>query len=169
MGRRYIPFHPNVESYRRHYSGSGLPVFRGVYNHHGHGLGGIFSSILKTVVPILKKTAVPFLKQTGKKLLSSGVRAIGDVVSGDTDIKTAIKRVGQESIRDIGQNVKQQVVSGVLSGLRRKASDSDDFGNRRRGTSRKLRKTATKGHVTSRSRKRKGNRNSQSGGNLFLF
>ena len=57
------------ENYYLNQIGHGTPYFSGAAYQKGYGLGGIFSSIAKSVVPLIKSGA----KAVGKQVLQSGV------------------------------------------------------------------------------------------------
>ena len=107
-GRR-VPYTPNVNAYHQHYGGGIGPVFKGDIYQDGYGLGGIFGSLFRKVVPILKSTAMT----AGKTLLKSGADALGDVISGEKDIMSAIKDRGKEGLKQVGSDVKDVVVNSI--------------------------------------------------------
>ena len=45
------------------------PEFRGELFQDGHGLGSLFGSVIRKVVPLFKQQVVPTLKTSGKTLL----------------------------------------------------------------------------------------------------
>jgi len=146
---RRVPFVANLDAYRQHYGqrGGNLPIFRGLPHQDGYGIGGgIFSNIFKAFVPILKNTA----KTAGKTLLKTGTRVLSDVVSGERDVKSALKRRGLEALGEVGANVKKRVVNDVFG------ADSTRRAGRRRGPPKKrLRKqTVTRGRRAKNSRHR---------------
>ena len=53
-----------------------LPYFAGARVQQGYGLGNLFSSIAKSVLPLVKKGA----KTLGKQVLQSGVDFASDVL-----------------------------------------------------------------------------------------
>jgi hypothetical protein len=86
---RRIPYHSNKELYRRHYCqhGKGFPVYKGEFHQQGYGLGGILSSMFKSVIPL----AMPVIKKMGKRLLSSGVKVARNVIVKKRPIKRALQ------------------------------------------------------------------------------
>ena len=57
------------ENYYLSQVGHGMPYFSGARKQQGHGLGNLFSSITKNVLPLDKNGA----KAVGKQVLQSGV------------------------------------------------------------------------------------------------
>jgi hypothetical protein len=53
----------NFKEYYENQAGSGFPVFTGYANQKGHGLGGIFRTIYKFILPLFKTHALPVLKR----------------------------------------------------------------------------------------------------------
>jgi hypothetical protein len=102
MSTRRVPFVPNPKAYKDFYRGSGFPVFKGVYQD-GSGLIG---DIFRNVVPILKPIAI----NAGKTLLKSGANVLKDVISGDRDLKTALRQRGMEGLKEVGKDILNPIV-----------------------------------------------------------
>ena len=104
MGR--VPYYPDYEAYRQHY-GSGLPVFQGDY-YQQQG-SGFLSSLVKKVVPLFTKNVLPALKSTAKSaglsILNSGTKALTDVISGEKDVKTALRDNSKQALEDVKKSV----------------------------------------------------------------
>ncbi len=97
MFRRRVPYIPNHEAYKTHY-GSGIPgVFRGDIYQDGYGIGGIISSFMRNIVPILTG---PIGQKVGKTLLRSGVNIVKDIVKGKKP-KTSLKQHGLEGVKSL--------------------------------------------------------------------
>ena len=92
----------NYNDYYARQAGGALPYFAGAQYLRGHGLGSLFSGLLRSAMPLIKRGAVAL----GKGALKTGVRIAGDVLSGQ-NIKTAAKR---------------RVTDALLTGLRPTAS-----------------------------------------------
>ena len=81
----------NSKSYENYYLsqvGSGGPYYSGAQFQRGYGLSNIFSSIGKTILPLLKTTA----KTVGRQALKSGVAFASDVINGQNAKQAAINR-----------------------------------------------------------------------------
>ena len=76
------------ESYYMRQIGHGSPYLSGAAYQKGYGLGGIFSSIAKTIMPLIKSSA----KTVGKQVLRSGVGFASDVLKGKNAKQAAIDR-----------------------------------------------------------------------------
>ena len=63
-----------------------MPYFAGARVQQGYGLGNLFSSISKSVLPLVKKGA----KTLGKQVLQSGVEFASDVLHGKNAKQAAI-------------------------------------------------------------------------------
>ena len=81
MGVKYC-CEDDASAYENNYyvnqCGDGVPVFYGSRTQRGHGIGSIFSSLLRTVFLILKRVG-PAL---GRKALQTGMQIASDVASG---------------------------------------------------------------------------------------
>ena len=77
-----------------------MSVFRGSPWQIGHGqmsygLGGLFRSLARAVMPLVKRGA----KALGKSALNTGTNVLKNVVAGK-DLKQAIKARGKEALTD---------------------------------------------------------------------
>ena len=85
-----------------------LPVYRGVKHQYGYGLGSIFKTALKTVIPLIKPLVKSEFNAIKKEGLKQGIRAAEDILlRGKNPKKVAISR-GKQSIRDLGQQLKSE-------------------------------------------------------------
>ena len=85
------------EDYYMRQTGRGtMPVYAGAHYQRGHGLGNIFSGLLRHVVPILKANA----KNIAGNLLNTGMNVAGDVITGK-------KKLGQSLIEHVPQGIKR--------------------------------------------------------------
>ena len=89
-------------SYVRYYlcqqQGHGMSVFRGSPWHMGHGqmgygLGDLFSSVARAVMPMVKSGA----KTLGKIALNAGANVLGDIAFA-RNLKVAVKNRGKEAV-----------------------------------------------------------------------
>ena len=78
--------------------GVGENVFRGTRIQRGHGIGGLFRGLFKSVKPLLKsgmKNIKPILKKgmkfVGQQALDSGMNLASDLLKG-RNIKTATRK-----------------------------------------------------------------------------
>ena len=95
--------------YVRYYldqQGHGMPVFRGGpwqlgHGQMGYGLGGLFRSVARTVMPMVKSRA----KALGTIALNSGANFIGDVLAGKN-----VKEAAKARTRKAADATKQKAV-----------------------------------------------------------
>lgn len=88
-------------------SGHGLDMYRGGRFQRGYGLGGIFGSLLRTVMPIVKSVG----KTIGRQALRTGAAVASDVLHGG-DVGEALKTHGRVAIRKL----KKKGVSALQKG-----------------------------------------------------
>ena len=84
--------------------GFGFPVYRGVLNQRGYGIGSFFKSLF------IK--ALPFLQRTAASVLRSGAQVFDDVREGKK-VKESLKQRIPETIKDVGMSILNQSGSGV--------------------------------------------------------
>ena len=93
------------DAYTVHKAGGALPYFASAQYQRDHGLGSLFSGLLRSAMPLIKRGALAL----GKGALKTGVRIPDDVMSGQS-IKTATKR----RVANAGRNLMHGlVVPGV--------------------------------------------------------
>ena len=81
-----IPFH-SVKRRKVQYGNGNIRVFRAHPLQRGHGLGGLFRGLFRTIAPVLKKGLV----RVGQHALKAGSNALEDISSNNTSIKDALK------------------------------------------------------------------------------
>ena len=70
------------------------PVYKGLSRQYSYGLGSIFKSAMRTVIPILKAIAKAGLKSVKEQ----GLEAIKDIASGQ-NVKQVLKRRGTSAAK----------------------------------------------------------------------
>ena len=101
--RRRTPVH-SVDSklYDDYYLdqvGNGLPVFTGARVQRGHGLGNVFSGLIRAAMPLMKSG----MKLLGKHGVKTGMQIAGDVLSGQNPkraVRQRAKQAGTEIVHD---------------------------------------------------------------------
>ena len=88
------------ENYYLSQVGHGMPYFAGARVQQGYGLGNLFSSIAKSVLPLVKKGA----KTLGKQVLQSDVDFASDVLQGKN-----VKQAAIDQAKAAGTNLLQAV------------------------------------------------------------
>ena len=117
------------KAYERYYLNQvGNGTFSGPRYQQGYGLGNIFSSLAKSVVPLMKSGA----KAIGKQVLQSGVGFASDVMSGKNVRQAAVDRA-----KAAGKQLVNQARSKVLGELRQ---------SRKRKRSQRVQKAKRKRH-----------------------
>lgn len=79
-------------------SGHGLDMFRGGRLQRGYGLGGIFGSLLRSIMPIAKSVG----RVVGRQALKTGAAVASDVLHGG-DVGQALRNRGRAAIRKLKQ------------------------------------------------------------------
>lgn len=88
----------------------------------GHGLGGLFRSVLRIAVPLFRKHAVPLVKKTAKsaikaagmQALTSGAALAGDLMAGRS-FKTALRKRGKEGLQGVMKATQKAVMGSAGS------------------------------------------------------
>ena len=98
--------------------GHGIPVFRGSpwqlgHGQMGYGLGGLFRSIARAVMPMVKSGA----KALGNIALKSGANFVGDVLAGK-NVKEAAKARALEAANVAKKKAVNKLMNQTGSGKR---------------------------------------------------
>ena len=139
--------------YVRYYldqQGHGMTVFRGSpwqlgHGQMGYGLGGLFRSVARTVMPMVKSGA----KALGNIALNSGANFIGDVLAGK-NVKEAAKARTREAADATKQKAVQrlQTYAQTGSGKRRKKTTEKKRAKKRKTSTPTTRSNPTKKRKT---------------------
>ena len=139
--------------YVRYYldqQGHGMTVFRGSpwqlgHGQMGYGLGGLFRSVARTVMPMVKSGA----KALGNIALNSGANFIGDVLAGK-NVKEAAKARTREAADATKQKAVQrlQTYAQTGSGKRRKKTTEKKRAKKRKASTPTTRSNPTKKRKT---------------------
>lgn len=121
--------------------GSGLPVFTGAHVQRGHGLGNIFSGLVRAAMPLVKSG----MRALGKQGVKTGMQIAGDVVHGQGP-KRAVRRRAKQAGTQIVNSALRQLMSGP-PGIPKKARQQK--GMKRRAQTKTVR--STRGGKRSRS------------------
>lgn len=100
---------------------AGLPSFAGPLVQQGHGIGGIFKSLFRSVIPLFR-SAAPVLKKVAKtaakEVVRTGANVVDDVIDGER-ISDALAKRGNEAFqRTVRRGTKRirKLLSGPASG-----------------------------------------------------
>jgi hypothetical protein len=96
--------HPKqYEDYYLNQAGSGLPVFTGGRVQRGHGLGNVFSGLLRAAMPLLKSGT----KALAKHGMKTGLQIAGDVLRGQKPKRAVRQRAQQAGTRLLSSGFQQ--------------------------------------------------------------
>lgn len=117
--------------YKQYYDQTGgmVPIFAGAQYQKGHGLGNIFSGLLKSALPILKKGAITL----GETALSTGLNIAKDKFNGKS-LKQAFKDNAKLSGQDILQRAVKHVTAKKQTKPNKKRKRTSNHITRRRTT-----------------------------------
>ena len=138
-----------MTNYREYYlrqAGGGNGIFIGAPRQRGHGLGGMFKSFYRYVVPLIKNHALPILKEGARTVGSEALKAatnVGlDALKGHSFKESARNNFGSaiQNLSDTAQSKiqtgrgckKLQIGSGIkkrykMKSSRKKRTISDIF------------------------------------------
>lgn len=92
------------------------PYYSGALYQRGHGIGGIFGSLFRSLVPLMRNTVGPALKHGAKAVAREAVRAgagvASDVLSGQT-LEDSIRRRGKQSTGRLVNRGKRKLASAL--------------------------------------------------------
>lgn len=107
-------------------------VYRGGRRQRGYGIGGVFSSLFRKILPFLEKGAVT----VGKHALSTASNVLDDVEHGERNIGKSLKRHGKkrawQAARELGTHAIKTAadwnddIFAPTSKRRRRNEDDDD-------------------------------------------
>ena len=118
-------------------SGNGFDAYVSSYKRQkGYGIGGIFGTIARRLIPLFRDKILPFVLPFAKKM---GQNVAMDVIEGRQNFSDSLKTHGVEALKDMGRSAIGQ--SG--SGKKRKAKSPP------RSSLKKLKKTAFKASTQS--------------------
>ncbi len=103
--RGRAPYHGEQRSYENYYGsqvGRGMPVFVGAPVQRGHGLGNLFSGLVRVAMPLVKSG----VKALAKQGMKTGMQIAGDVLGGQKPRKAAKRRAKQAGMHLIGKVIR---------------------------------------------------------------
>jgi hypothetical protein len=136
-----------VRYYLDQQHGNGMPVFMGSpwqrgYGQMGYGLGGLFRSVARAVMPMVKSGA----KELGSMALNTGANFLGDFLSGKNvkdsakarvnEAKDTAKKKAVNMLQTLGQTGSGKRTRKTTKKRKAKASSSRSTQAKRRKTSR---------------------------------
>jgi hypothetical protein len=113
----------NFRQYYINQAGGQYSVYRGIPRQKGYGLGGIFKSLYRYVLPFLKDHALPVIKKGAEFVGNEAIRAAGniatDAIKGN-NIKDSFKQNATNIVDNISAEAKSKLQSGSGRGRKRK-------------------------------------------------
>lgn len=113
----------NFHEYYQTQSGSGLPVFHGSKYQRGSGLGNIFKSFYRWIVPVLKTHALPVLKDGAQVVGTEALRTFKNIANDTLDgeqFKSSLKRRTKEAVNSLTDRAEEALQTGNGYKRRRK-------------------------------------------------
>ncbi len=134
----------------------GLTFYRSNYRRQrGAGLGSIFGSIARRLIPFARNFLLPAAKKYVLPHATEAVKNIADDIFSGKNVKQSLKEHGKTAIKGIGSNILSQ--SG--SGRKRKRSTSN---HRSQSGSGRKRKRSTSKHRSHKKLKQSHKKSKQS-------
>ena len=134
-----VSYNPDAETFWDDYymaqakqSGHGLAAFHGVPYQRGAGIGSLFRSLFRLIVPIGKAAA----KAIGKEALTAGANIAGDVVKGRS-LKASAAEHGKAAAANLAQKAATKLQTGKGLGKRKAKGPVKTRNPKRKKASRK--------------------------------
>ena len=123
----------NYLQYYQQQAGGATPIFRGVTDQRGHGLGGMFSKLFRFIMPLFKSHALPVLKSGAQIVGGEAIKAAANIATDAINGKN-IKNSFQENYTNAIDTVKNQAIKALQkgSGIKRKRSQKGSGIKRKR-------------------------------------
>ena len=109
----------NYKEYYENQAGSDFPVYRGYANQRGYGLGGIFKTLYKFIMPMFKTHALPILKKGAEFVGTEAVRTASNIAN-DAISGRNFKESAREHFNDAVNTISSKAQSSLQSGTGRK-------------------------------------------------
>ncbi|GBN09059.1 hypothetical protein AVEN_126253-1 [Araneus ventricosus] len=117
MLQRYQCCTRSFEEYYTQQAGNGLSYYKGVSLQKGSGLGGIFKSFYRMILPIFKSGA----KAVGKQALKSGIDIANDLMQGK-EMKASAKQRAKEAAKILTEKAADKAKTMVGGNKRKRHS-----------------------------------------------
>ena len=137
----------------------GGPYFAGRLFQRGSGIGSIFASLFKRVLPFLNQAS----NHIGKAALKTGANVLADTASGQRfqdSLKSRVKETGRQLKRDAVNKLQNAIATQTGSGRKRKAPTQPNTNNKKKNTQTQAKQKtnkvpikSTKGKKTATSKK----------------
>ena len=109
---------------RLQYGGTKFPVYRGLRQQRGHGIGGLFSGLFRTVAPMLKPGLKKCLTHIGRRALTASENALADISENNTFIKDAFKKQAKSELAALNpiNRIRDSLISNSPVKSRKRAA-----------------------------------------------
>jgi hypothetical protein len=121
------------------YEKSDFPVFRGMRNQRGYGLGGVFRKLFRYIMPVIKQHGMPILKSVGESAVKGAANFATDTIAGKNIKESANKRL-METFDELKQKAGMKG-SGIN---KRKLIENFNFIRKKQKLTRKINPTKKK-------------------------
>jgi hypothetical protein len=104
--------------YRKYYleqAGGQYTVFRGAERQRGYGLGGIFKSLYKYILPLFKSHALPVIKKGAQVVGTEAIRAANNIANDalkGVNVKDSIKQHTTAVVDNLSNQAQAKLQSG---------------------------------------------------------
>lgn len=103
----------------------GLQFYKSSYRRQrGRGLGSFFGSLFRKLMPFAKNTVLPFVKTHVLPAAKKGASQLASDILSGRNVKESFKERGQETLKGIGDSLRDQSGSGLRRVRKRKRSCS---------------------------------------------
>jgi hypothetical protein len=134
---------PYVRYYLDQQQGRGMPVFRGSPWQVGYSLRGLFRSLARRAMPLIKTGA----KALGNIALKSGADFVGDVLAGRS-VKEAAKARTVEAANVAKGKAMNKLMGQTGSGKRKRSRNAKRTAKKRKASTSTARRSQTKKRKT---------------------
>ena len=115
---------------------SDFPIYRGIRNQKGYGLGGVFRKLFRFIIPIIKQHSVPILRSVGESALKGATNFASDTLAGQ-NIKDSANRRLMETLNELKDKAGMKG-SGIN---KRKFQDDFGYSKKKKKLTRNIKKT----------------------------
>ena len=111
-----------TDYFLRHQRGGNIVGFHGASMQRGYGIGGIFKSLARFAIPLLKKSAAT----VGKRAIKAATDIGKDVLGGKT-FKESTKSRGREVVKDLAEQGAKTLLRQAGRGKKRKLGEHNNL------------------------------------------
>lgn len=135
----------DFKTYYLDQAGGSYTYFRGAARQRGYGLGGVFKSMFKYLIPLFRTHALPVLKKGAEVVGTEAIKAASNIAT-DTikgrNIKDAFQDHSSSAIENLSNQAQAKLQSG--SGRKRKAKSKILMNKKQKKSLKKLKRKIKK-------------------------